>query len=708
MKQYARLLGLIIVLTISVGMLGTAINILGDITRLELDENAPVSSKGFAEAQGLRGGEQQAQLGYEVQQERGPILLIKLPPKTKYLRRYAAYEYTHGTWSRPSDLEPMTYTGQLLPADPTYPKGPAQVQFQVNPLANLTGYMLAAQHTTNLNFNKSDFNINYYEEIQSFDAVEPYDQPYWVSYNKYTHSEAALRSSQAIGPPEVLTVPSELEDYLQTKAMEWTAGAVTDYDKLVALQNHLLENYEFNENFTSAPSSVDPVRWFLSNTKEGVGSHFNSAFVLLARSIDIPARAVIGYTVKPDVELQYVLPQQAFLYAEVEFQNQGWVTFDACPIHTTEGESNITQQRTVCNITGNDPIAIRGQQFNVWGTVRTVNDTAVSDTQVEIILKENKTDLYEEGLIVGVGEVNDGLFNVTCDATPEILVGDYNLIAHSLETARYKESYSDPPIRVVADPVLKITGPRQVYEGRNITYRGSIVDSSDGSPIVNTTVKVSYLDRVFNLTSNAEGKVSFVTLFPENGKYNMSLIKEQTRYYLGAADTIAVTVIVPPPDATNILSLLLTFPYNIGLALAGAIGVGVYAAKRNKRLQEEEPVIEARVNLPSEKEYIGYEDGVPLEYTSYEEGVVKLFNRFFVSMQRIYPDIDEAMTPREFQYILEERLPKTADALLEDLVTSYEIAMYSNITLSQDDFKRTNATIELIIEVMNNREREQK
>ena len=703
MKQYARLLGLIIVLTISVGMLGTAINILGDITRLELDENAPVSAKGFAEAQGLRGGEQQAQLGYEMQQERGPILMIKLPPKTKYLRRYAAYNYTHGIWTRPNDLESMTYTGQLLPADPTYSKNPAQVQFQVNPLANLTGYMLAAQHTTILNFNESEFKVNYYDEIQSFDAVEPYDQSYWVSYNRYTHSEAALRNSQAIGPPEILAVPSELEDYLQEKAIEWTAGAATDYDKLKAIQNHLLENYEFNENFTSAPSSVDPVRWFLSNTKEGVGSHFNSAFVLLARSIDIPARAVIGYTVKPDVETQYVLPQQAFLYAEAEFQNQGWVTFDACPIHTTEGESSITQQRTVCNITGNDPIAIRGQQFNVWGTVRTANDTAVSDTQVEIILKENKTDIYEEGLIVGVGEVKEGLFNVTCDATPEILVGDYNLIAHSLETSRYKESYSDPPIRVVADPVLKITGPRQVYEGRNITYRGTILDSSDGSPIVNTTVKVSYLDRVFNLTSNEEGKVSFVTLFPENGKYNMSLIKEQTRYYLSAADTIAVTVIVPPPDATNILSMLLTFPYNIGLALAGAIGVGIAAAKRNSRLQEEEPVIEARVNLPPEKELIGYEDGVPLEYTSYEEGVVKLFNRFFVSMQRIYPDIDVAMTPREFQYILEERLPKTADALLEDLVSSYEIAMYSNITLSQDDFKRTNATIELIIEVMKNR-----
>jgi len=707
LKQYARLLALIIVLTLSVGMLGTAINILGDITRLELDENAPVASAGMAEAQSLSGGEQQAQVGYESQQERGPILQIKLPTSTKYLRRYAAYNYTHGTWTKPIDLESMNYFGQLLPADPTYPSSPAKKQFQVNPLTNLTGYMLVAQHTSNLNFNQSEFTVNYYEDIQSFDAVEPYDDPYWVSWNKYQYSEAALQASIAIGPPEALVVPSDLRSDLTSLAQRITAGQTTDFGKMVAIRDYLLENYEFEKDFISAPSTIDPVRWFLYNERKGVGSHFNTAFVLLARCLDIPSRVVVGYTVKPDVELQYVLPQQAYMYAEAEFQNLGWVTIDACPIHYTEGNQNITQQQTICNITGNDPIAVRGKQFNVWGTVRTVNDTAVTDTQVEIILKENKTDIYEPGLIVGVGTVTDGLFNVTCDATPEIIIGDYNLIAHSLETAYYLESFSDPPIRVVADPVLKITGPRQVYEGKNITYRGSILDSSDGSPIVNTTLKVTYLDQILTLTSDAQGKISYTAIFPaqerekgEKVEEEMNLIKEESNYYLGAVDSIAVTVLVPPPDATGLLSLLFTFPYNIGVALSGAIGVGVMAARRNRRLQEEEPVIEARVKLAPEREYIGYEDGVPLEYTSYEEGVVKLFNRFFVSMQRIYPDLDETMTPREVQYILEERLPQTADALLEDLVSSYEIAMYSNITLSQEDFKRTNATIELIIELM--------
>lgn len=704
MKQYARLLALLIVLTISVGMLGTAINILGDIP--ELTVSSSQSNKGFQEAQSLNGGEQQAEVGFEAQQKKGPILLIKFETRTKYLRRYAAYDYTQGLWTKPLDLEPVKYTGQMLPVDPTYPKNRVEVQFQVTPLTNLTGYMLVAQDTDYLRYNLSEFAIDYYEDIQSFDAVEAYDDPYWVSYKSYSRSQSALMASQAIGPPEALSVTDDLRADLYSLAQSITAGETTDYGKLIALRNYLLENYEFDKDWAPAPSTIDPVRWFLFNERKGVGSHFNTAFVLMARTLGIPSRVVVGYTVKPDVDLQYVLPQQAYMYAEAEFLNLGWVTFDACPIHQKEGTANITRQQTVTNITGNDPIAIRGKQFNVWGTVRTANDTVVSDMQVEIILKANKTDVFEEGLIVGVGEIVDGMFLVTCDATSEIMVGDYDLIAHSIETAMYLESYSDPPVRVMAEPELKISGPLQVYEGRNITYRGSIVDSSDGSPIANTTLKVSYLDKVLTLTSDAQGKVNYIALFPENGKTEMSLIKEQSNYYMSGVDTIAVTVIVPPPDAKNLLVLLFTFPYNIGVALTGAVGVGVMAARRNRRLKEEDPIIEARVRLAPKKEYIGYEDGVPLEYTSYEEGIVKLFNRFFVSMQRIYPDIDETMTPREFQNILLDRLPSAADALLEDLVSSYEIAMYSNIPMNQDDFKRTNATIELIIELMKNAKRD--
>ena len=678
-------------------MLSSAIYILGDITRLDLDEGSSVSSKGLSEAQSLSGGEQQAEVGFEQQKPKGPVLMIKLSTRNKYLRRYAAYNYSYGFWNKPFDIESINYHGQLIPLNPSWPRTYAQVQFQVNPLANLTGHILTAQNTDNIRFNDT---IQYYEEIQSFEATEQYDDPYWVSYKLYEYSDAALRASQAIGPPEALEVPRDLVSDFTILAERIVEGESTDYGKLVAIRDYLIENYEWDEEFTSAPSTIDPIRWFLYNERAGVGSHFNSAFIMLARCLGIPMRAVIGYTVDAQMEIQYVMPQQAYMWAETEFENLGWVTIDASPNNYMDSDVNITMQTTVTNITGNDPIAIRGKQFNVWGTVETLNGSAVTESQVEIMLKVNKTDVDEIALIVGVGFIEAGLFNVTCDATPEILVGDYNLIAHTLETLKYRESWSDPPIKVMAETIVKITGPRQVYQGKNITYRGSIIDSSDGNPVVNASLNINYLDQVLTLTSDENGKVTFIAMFPENGKTNMSLSMFEAMYYLGSETNMGITVIVPPPDASNIISLLFSFPYNIGVALSSAIGVGFYAAKRNRRLKEEFVVEEPRARVQPKREYIGYEDGVPLEYTSYEEGIVKLFNRFYVSMQRIYPDIDETMTPREFQYVLIERMPMHADALLEDLVSSYEIAMYSNIALSQEDFKRTNATIELVIELM--------
>jgi len=269
----------------------------------------------------------------------------------------------------------------------------------------------------------------------------------------------------------------------------------------------------------------------------------------------------------------------------------------------------------------------------------------------------------------------------------------------------YKESYSDPPITVMSETAVKITGPKQVYSGKSITYRGTVTELSSGQPVANASLKVTFLDRDLELRSDAAGRIQYEVMFPENGDENITLTMDGTRFYVGSATSFGVSVLIPPPSPTDLLSILLGFPQNIIIALSGAMGVGIYAARRNRRMKEEE-FLEPRVSLPPGREKIGYEDGAPLDYGSYEEGVVKLFNRFYVSMQRIYPDIEDTMTPREFERNLIDRLPDNAHLALEDLVTSYEIAMYSNIPVTEEDFKRTNATVELIIELMRNGRRE--
>jgi transglutaminase-like putative cysteine protease len=677
-------------------MLSTAINILGDITELDLDEDKPGPVTSMMGPGALSRSDEEVEVGGSEPHQLGPILMIRLAPMTKYLRRYPCNNYSDGTWIPPRNPEGILYNGQYLSNNITFYSSQSAVEFYVEPLIDLSSWVLVAQNTYHVEFNSS---LNYFPRLQSFRSGEMYDDPYWVSWKQYFFSESVLRSKRAIKTDETLQIPGGLKTDFRRRAETITVGKNSDYEKYQAIADYLIEKYEWNKEYEPAPPGIDPVKWFLFNAREGIGSHFNSAFILLARSIGLPVRAVIGYTVDPLAEIQYVLPQQAYLWAEVEFEDIGWITFDASPKHYMEGNVNITREDTFTNITGNDPVALKGKQFNVWGTVEMANGTGVSDLQVEIILKEDKYDENETGLIVGVDVVQNGEFNITCDAAVELEVGDYNLIAHALENRYFRESFSDPPIRIMTETEVSIQGPKRIYEGRNITYRGFVRDSATGEALPNASLLVNFADKMYNLLSDENGKVSYTVMFPDDGTENMTLEMKGTDYYVGSKTEMAINVVVPPPSPNSILALLLGFPQNIIIAVSAAIGVGIFASKRSKKLEQEE-VMEPRVKLPDPNPRIGYEDGIPLDYETYEEGVVKLFHRFYVSMQRKFPDIDDSMTPREFETLLMEKVPKNAYLALEDLVTSYEIAMFSNLQLSQEDFKRTNATIDLIIELI--------
>jgi hypothetical protein len=65
------------------------------------------------------------------------------------------------------------------------------------------------------------------------------------------------------------------------------------------------------------------------------------------------------------------------------------------------------------------------------------------------------------------------------------------------------------------------------------------------------------------------------------------------------------------------------------------------------------------------------------------------------------------MTPREFEARIINLLPKTASEALNDLVTSYEIAMFSNLSLTEAEFIQAEATIILILELMRNGDNEE-
>jgi transglutaminase-like putative cysteine protease len=689
-----RLALLLAVLTFSIGLLATAINTLGEIDKLDLDQERPGVSSYMSNPAGLTREDEEIQVGGVSPGKLGPIFMIQLPTRTRYLRRIVALNYSGGSWIPPLGLATDTYDGEYIPPNENYPFASAHIEFRVTPLTTMRGKVPISQNFEQVKFNNS---LHWDHELQTLESIEEYQDPYWVKWRLYQYSDAALKSAEAVVSDKMLQIPPKIKPRFENLALNIIDGIESDYEKYLALEKYLNENFELTEEYASAPSTFDPVEWFLFNSKEGISSHFNSAFVLLSRSIGLPARVVQGFRIDHSAEIQYVMPQQAYLYAEVEFRNLGWVIFDATPKKTMEGDIEVNKTITLTNITGNDPIAIKGKKFRVWGTVQTLNGSAVEGPQVEILLKVNKTDVNETGILCGVDFVVNGEFDIECEASPELLIGDYNLVAHTLDNAQYKESWSDPPIKIMAPTEVNVIGPSRIYSGKNITYRGLVVDSSNGEPLPNMELTVIYGDKEIQVETNSNGEANYVVSFPDKGKENITLFVGGQEYFVGSNTTFGVSVILPPPSAKGIIAIITSFPYNIIIAVGFAVGVGLVAATRQKPqdifpMQEEE--------APRKIERIGYEDNVPLRYQTYEEGIVKLFNRFYVSMQRIYPQIDDTMTPREFERALLLKIPLNASEALNDLVTCYEVAMYSNLSLTEVEFKQTESTIQLILELM--------
>ena len=140
--------------------------------------------------------------------------------------------------------------------------------------------------------------------------------------------------------PDLAQVPPGTPDVLSEIAAQLTAEATNDYDRLVALQSWFRSS-EF-EYSLDAPvedgfdgDSMAAIDRFLE-VRAGYCAHFAAAFTLMARSLDMPARIVVGFlpgesTNDLDDENQRiykVTSSQLHAWPEVYFEGIGWVPFE--------------------------------------------------------------------------------------------------------------------------------------------------------------------------------------------------------------------------------------------------------------------------------------------------------------------------------------------------------------------------------------------
>ena len=151
---------------------------------------------------------------------------------------------------------------------------------------------------------------------------------------------------------EYLKLPSDRPQSLSDAARQFTEGAGTDYDRALALQNHLRRDFQHDVNAPLAQgydaggmSSMDT---FMS-TRTGYSGHFAPAMALMAREVGIPARVAVGYlptAATADGGTSFAVGTgDAHAWPELYFENVGWVRFEPTPgVPSTPGWAPETPQ----------------------------------------------------------------------------------------------------------------------------------------------------------------------------------------------------------------------------------------------------------------------------------------------------------------------------------------------------------------------------
>ncbi len=193
-------------------------------------------------------------------------------------------------------------------------------------------------------------------------------------------------------------LPDSLPQRVKDLAAEVTAEGATDYDKARLLEAYLQTNFFYNNKpdlSKLSGQSGDFVDQFLFELKEGYCDYFSTAMIVMARSLDLPARWVKGFapgvlpagTFDPTGEMPGGVPNldpsgagtytvrnsDAHSWVEIYFDGYGWISFEptsgfSFPYTLAEAEVEpLPEVETESEETVTTPVEEQKPMSPVWG-----------------------------------------------------------------------------------------------------------------------------------------------------------------------------------------------------------------------------------------------------------------------------------------------------------------------------------------------------
>lgn len=512
-----------------------------------------------------------------------PIFQVHGAGHTNYLRTTVGdiYEngrwrqlYPGGMWIAPDqnvrnvlgaelDKEDGTFSGlpmerrdrSLLAGFQTTPASTRTEVIRMSPIGSLKAFP-DGPLPTSLHVESIDTLAFLWTHGAIFGSSEPVAEYTWTSQVPI-YTEAQLSAASASSDPTYLQLPDTVPDRVRRLAEQVTRGYSSPYQKAKALERYLRTTYQYT--FADSPDDApppgrDPVDWFLFDHQEGTCGVYSSAFVVMARSIGIPARVVSGWVITEHSGTQTVYSDQGHQWAEVALDGPGWITFEptgsgGAPTRVVRARGELVhsagtpiRRGTVVEI-DQWPRAIRkGVPFSISGSVVTLSGTPADGMEVDLFINEEKEN---GGWRLGSGTTVGGRFQVEVAVPSSFEGGDYQLIAHAVGNDDYEGSWSDPEIGVYSGTELEFSGPSQISVDVESVFKGRLMEET-GDSLAGRSIRVSIEGEApFQVTTDLRGDFSFTRTFRQPGGRTVEVAFREDGYMLANEARLEVNVTMP-------------------------------------------------------------------------------------------------------------------------------------------------------------------
>lgn len=303
----------IIVLTISVGLGGFAVH---SIEPLMKDVNLP----SFNPDSGNPGLNKSESIVFTVTPSSNP----------RYWRTNAYDKYTGSGWAQHDKKISEYISGTLIKTDVSGFQSKEIFTYTITMPRAEQGYIATSLNTIRV-FNLSQTTAmgkNAYDGYYIFGQASSYS----FTMEEYEFTDETLAESDVVGKADAAdyyTLPETVTARVHSLSLNITSGATTPYRKAVLIASFLKSaDFKFTR-FSNPPPGADFVDWFLFEGKEGSSLAFASAFVVMARCNDLPARLATGYALgHVENGVRVVKAAHAHAWPEVWFADVGWRAFE--------------------------------------------------------------------------------------------------------------------------------------------------------------------------------------------------------------------------------------------------------------------------------------------------------------------------------------------------------------------------------------------